>query len=148
MQLRLAGWHVSRHGKMICRERLSLRGRDQPVDWDRPPNIPDIWSRRCGVVSAVLRSNVDSVIAQVSSVGVTCFRQQPQCYGLHRHKQAFMHVLQCLVLFLTQPLVLIAGECIYCCAWHSIWDDQQHPVELGICHGWQEPHADFTAASI
>lgn len=97
--LRLAGWHVTRHGKMICRERLSLRGTGQPVNWDRPPDIPDIWSRQYDGVSAVLQSNVDSVIAEVSSVGITCFQQQPRCYGLHRHKQPFMHVL-----------------CVWCCS--------------------------------
>ncbi|KAL3137340.1 hypothetical protein ABBQ32_006872 [Trebouxia sp. C0010 RCD-2024] len=48
-------------------ERLSVRGTAQPVDWDWPPDIPDIWSRQCASVSAMLQSNVDSVIAQVNA---------------------------------------------------------------------------------
>ena len=53
---------------MLCRERLSLHGTDQPVDRNRPPNLPDIWSRRDNDVPRVLQSNVDAVVAQVTSV--------------------------------------------------------------------------------
>ena len=93
LALPLAGWHDTRRGNMVCRERLSLHGTAQPIDWEHPPDIPAIWSRQCDGVSPLLQDNVDAVIAQVSFVGVTCFWQQPECHGLKWHKQPSMHVL-------------------------------------------------------
>lgn len=62
---------------MLRKERLSLRGTGQPIDRDHPPNLPQIWSRRHNDVPALLQSNVDAVIAQVSSVTNVYFG--PQC---------------------------------------------------------------------
>ncbi|KAL3141622.1 hypothetical protein ABBQ32_004859 [Trebouxia sp. C0010 RCD-2024] len=48
-------------------ERLSLHGISQPIDWDHPPNLPEIWSRNHRNIPAVLQSNVDAVVAQVNA---------------------------------------------------------------------------------
>lgn len=50
----------------VCRESLALHGRDQQVNMESSPDLPAIWSRQSSHVSARLRDNVDSVIAQVS----------------------------------------------------------------------------------
>jgi len=68
---------VAKRVEMMCRERLSLHGTGQPIDRDHPPNLPEIWSRRHNDVPALLQSNVDAVIAQVSSVTNVYFG--PQC---------------------------------------------------------------------
>ncbi len=49
----------------MCRERLCLGGTAQPIDWNQPPNLPEIWTQRPTHTPAVLQSNVDAVIAQV-----------------------------------------------------------------------------------
>ncbi|KAL3141581.1 hypothetical protein ABBQ32_004824 [Trebouxia sp. C0010 RCD-2024] len=48
-------------------ERLSLHGIGQPIDWDHPPNLPEIWSRNHHNIPAVLQSSVDAVVAQVNA---------------------------------------------------------------------------------
>ena len=66
---------------MLCRERLSLHGTDQHIDRDHPPNLPHIWSRRHNDVPRVLQSNVDAVIAQVSSVtNILCCSAVPTAF--------------------------------------------------------------------
>ncbi len=58
--------------QMMCRKRLCLQGKDQHVDMDHPPSLVEIWTRRHDDESRVLQSNVDAVVAQVSSVASLC----------------------------------------------------------------------------
>ncbi len=59
---------------ILCRERLCLLCLDRSIDMVSPPNLPAIWTDRPRSVSAVLKLNVDAVIAQVNmdSTAASC----------------------------------------------------------------------------
>jgi hypothetical protein len=53
---------------VLCRERLCLLCPDRSIDMNSPPNLPAIWTDWPRSVSAVLKLNVDAVIAQVNMI--------------------------------------------------------------------------------